>query len=448
MPECYRRNRKLRLIKNMPELNKQEIQSPELQEVMSEIPGSFLKWGLFIFFGIILILLGGSYFIKNPEIVTVPVIITTQNPPVTLVAKSGGEIRELFVREGSFVSANENIALISNTCVYADCLALIQSISKFNDKTNWIEVVKLNLPLPDISLGEMQGSYSQFQKVWKQMKDYLELGYIPAKLNLLEKQLVKKTEYNKELMKQEKFLIEDLALAKNSFDRDSMLFNKDSYSLSAKEFNTSRQVYIQKLYSFSVFNASLRNNESDFLKMKEMKLDLKIQYDKEVKQYILSLEESLQLLRSSISQWEEKYVINSPVAGSITLTRFRNQNQVIKQGEILATVIPSSPVNIVVRAVIPISGFGRIEIGQKVNIKLSGFPYMQFGVLRGKIYSVSQVPGEGGFSADIELTEGMTSTYKEKIRFIHEMDGTADIITKETRLINRFISPLRSVLKN
>jgi len=432
----------------MPELNKQELQSPELQEVMSEIPGSFLKWGLFVFFGIILILVGGSYFIKNPEFVTVPVIITTQNPPVTLVAKSGGEIRELFVKEGSIVSANENIALISNTCVYEDYLTLIQTIREFDEKTDWIEVVKSHLSPPDISLGEMQSIYSQFQKGWKQMKDYLEQGYIPAKLSLLEKQLVKKTEYNKELIKQEKFLIEDLALAKNSFDRDSMLFNKDSYSLSAKEFNKSRQVYIQKLYSFSVFNASLRNNESDFLRMRESKLDLQVQYDKEVKQYILSMEESLQLLRSSISQWEERYVIKSPLAGSITLTRFRNENQVIKPGEILATVIPSSPVNIVVRAIIPISGFGKIEIGQKVNIKLSGFPYMQYGVLRGKIYSVSQVPGEGGFSADIELTEGMTSTYREKIRFIHEMDGTADIITRDTRLINRFINPIRSTIKN
>jgi multidrug efflux pump subunit AcrA (membrane-fusion protein) len=432
----------------MPELNKHELQSPELQEVMSEIPGSFLKWGLFVFFGIILILLLGSYFIKNPEIVTVPVIITTQNPPVTLVTKSGGEIRELFVKEGSIVSAKENIALISNTCVYENYLTLIQTTSEFDENTDWIEVVKFHKSPPDISLGEMQSIYSQFQKVWKQMKDYLEQGYIPAKLSLLEKQLVKKTEYNKELIKQEKFLIEDLALAKNSFDRDSMLFNKDSYSLSAKEFNKSRQVYIQKLYSFSVFNASLRNNESDFLRMKETSLDLQVQYDKEVRQYILSMEESLQLLRSSISQWEERYLINSPVAGSITLTRFRNENQVIKPGEILATVVPSIPISIVVRAIIPISGFGKIEIGQKVNIKLSGFPYMQFGVLRGRIYSVSQVPGEGGFSADIELTEGMTSTYREKIRFIHEMDGTADIITKDTRLINRFLNPIRSTIKN
>ncbi|MCC7575510.1 MAG: hypothetical protein KK926_01590, partial [Methanomethylovorans sp.] len=64
----------------MPEIDKHEIRSPEMQEVMSGIPGSFLKWGLFIFFGIIVILVTGSYFINNPDIVTVPVVITTRNP--------------------------------------------------------------------------------------------------------------------------------------------------------------------------------------------------------------------------------------------------------------------------------------------------------------------------------------------------------------------------------
>jgi hypothetical protein len=154
------------------------------------------------------------------------------------------------------------------------------------------------------------------------------------------------------------------------------------------------------------------------------------------------------LLRSSIVGWEEKYLIRSPVTGRITLTRFRNENQVIKAGETVATVIPDNATEVIARAVIPASGFGRIETGQEVNIKLSGFPYMQYGVLKGRIYSLSQVPGEDGFIADIELTGGMTSTYREKIRFIHQMDGTADIITEDTRLIYKFINPLKAMFVN
>jgi hypothetical protein len=413
---------------------------------MSEIPGSFLNSGLFLFFAIILILIVGSYFIKNPEIVKVPVVITTQNPPVSLVAKSGGEIEKLFVTEGKLIGKDEIIALIRNTCDYDDLRKLKLILSGFNDKTNWIEIIKTKSLLPDLSLGEIQSYYSAFQKEWKQMKDYFEEAYIPTKLNLLEKQIETKIEYNIELARQKEFLTEDLALAKSSFKRDSTLYHKESYSISVNEFEKSRQDYIQRLYSFSVFIASLKNNTSDFLKMKEARLDLQVQYEKELKQYIFTIEESVQLLRSSIFNWEERYLIMSPITGHVTLTRFRNENQVIKVGETLATVIPDSVTNIVAHAVIPISGFGRIEIGQTVNIKLSGFPYMHYGVLKGRIYSLSQVPGEGGFSADIELTGGMTSTYSEKIRFIHEMDGTADIIIGDSRLIYRFIKPLKALM--
>jgi multidrug efflux pump subunit AcrA (membrane-fusion protein) len=428
------------------ELNKQEIQSPELQEVMSEIPGRLLKWGLFIFFAIILILISGSYFIKSPEKIVVPVLITTQNPPVALVAKSGGEIEKLFVSEGSLVTKDEVIAIIGNTCNYEDVKEVKIILSTYDDKSDWIEIVKTKFPPPDLSLGEIQTNYSGFQKEWKEMKDYLEQAYIPAKLNLLDKQIEKKKEYNIEMLKQEKFLTEDLALAKNSFRRDSVL-NRNT-AISSNEFEKSRQSYIQKLNSFSVFNASVISNKSDFLRLSENRLDLQVQYEKELKQYIFTMEESLQLLRSSISQWEERYAIKSPITGKVTLNQFRNENQIIKAGEALATIIPDRPEGIVVRAIIPTSGFGKIEIGQMVNIRLSGFPYMQYGVLKGRISSVSQVPGEGGFSADIELTGGMTSTYREKIRFIHDMDGTAEIITRNTRLISRFINPIRSIVKN
>jgi len=42
----------------------------------------------------------------------------------------------------------------------------------------------------------------------------------------------------------------------------------------------------------------------------------------------------------------------------------------------------------------------------------------------------------------------MVSSYKNKFRFIQQMDGTAEIITKDTRLIERFVQPIESLFKN
>ena len=137
----------------------------------------------------------------------------------------------------------------------------------------------------------------------------------------------------------------------------------------------------------------------------------------------------------------------SPVDGKITLTTFWNENQVVKAGEILATVIPDDKRMIIIRADIPATGVGRVRTGQEVNIKLSGFPYMEFGMIKGRISSLSLVPANDVYIAEIELTNGMRSTYNIDLNFVSEMTGIADIITENSRLIYRFIKPLKALVK-
>lgn len=70
---------------------------------------------------------------------------------------------------------------------------------------------------------------------------------------------------------------------------------------------------------------------------------------------------------------------------------------------------------------------------------------MQFGMLKGHIRTISLVPDAKGYVAEIELEKGMTSSYKANLKFIQQMDGTAEIVTKDLRLIYRFINPLRAL---
>jgi len=73
------------------EIERTDIRSRELQEVMSEIPGKFLRWGLLMFFGIVVAIVGTSWFISYPDIVVAPVTITTINPPPHLWPRPGAK---------------------------------------------------------------------------------------------------------------------------------------------------------------------------------------------------------------------------------------------------------------------------------------------------------------------------------------------------------------------
>jgi multidrug efflux pump subunit AcrA (membrane-fusion protein) len=431
----------------MSEIIKHEIRSPELQEVMSEIPGSFLRWGLFLFFAIILAILGVTWFINYPDVVTAPVTITTYNSPAPMVAKSGGKIEKLIVDNGEDVSTDQPVAIIENTAQYEDILSLVAFLDTLEGNQDWQNDVNKYSPPEELSIGEVQTSYSRFLTYFFQFREYLRQSYINSKLKLLDQQIRKQNEYTAELLSQEKLSAEDLILVLRSYERDSVLYYSKLHSVTLSEYERSKQALIQKKSAHSSLRASIRNNESSALKMKESRLDLLVQLEKELHQYKLDLDDSFRMLSLAIDQWKEKYLIKSPVKGRITFTSYWNINQVIKAGEILATVIPDDPSRIIARANVPVSGLGKVKTGQEVNIKLSGFPYMEYGVLKGRISTLSLVPAGEYYIAEIDLINGLRSTYGINLGFINEMTGTADIITDNSRLIFRLIKPLRSVFK-
>ncbi|HEX2970079.1 MAG TPA: HlyD family efflux transporter periplasmic adaptor subunit [Bacteroidales bacterium] len=430
----------------MAEINKSEIRSPELQEVMSEIPGSFLRWGLFLFFGIVVAILAISWFISSPDIVTAPLTVTTLNPPASLVARSGGKIERFFVQNGDNIPENQEVAIIGNQARWEDLRLVEEFIGNSGESVKWETLKTTVVPTSGLTLGEIQDPWLRFTGLLRKFREYTIQSYIPSKLDLLDKQIARQEEYIREMKNQELLSEEDLRLAYNSYKRDSNLFHRSSYSISVNEFEHSRQEFLQKQVSFSALRSSIKNNESSILKMRETKLDLTIQFEKEKSQLISDLNESLQLLKVSLGQWKEKYLILSPVKGRITFTSFWSMNQIINSGEALATVVPDDPKRILIRARVPVSGSGRVRQGQDVNIKLSGYPYMENGVLKGRITALSLVPVDDVYIADIELTNGMKTSYGLDLDFINGMTGTAEIITESKRLIFRFIKPLRKVI--
>ena len=430
----------------MAEINKQEIQSQELQEVMVGIPGSFLRWGLFLFFALLAAIIAISWFINSATIVSAQVVISTQNPPAPLVAKSGGKIALLCVSNQESVSEKQSIALIENAADYSDVKTLASFIDKMQRRRDWNKTVEIyDLPL-GLSLGEIQNSYSRFCVLWQTFREYLNKAYISQKIELLERQIKKQEEYAIELLNQKELTGQELQLIANGFYRDSILYVTSTYSISINEFEKSKLTHLQSQGSYSSLQGTIKSNELAMLRLQEARLDLQIKLENEIQQFRLDLDEAFQLLQVSVNQWEEKYLIESPIKGKITFTTYWNENQVIKAGAILATVVPRDESQIIARSVVPNAGFGRVKVGQEVNIKLTEFPHMEFGVLKGKVKSLSLVPVEGGYIAEIDLINGMRTTYNREIGFIQEMNGTAEIITEESRLIYKFINPLKALM--
>jgi multidrug resistance efflux pump len=428
----------------LPEINNIEEHSSEVQEIMGHIPGTVIRWGLTVIFFIMAGILTGSFVFKSPEIITAPLVMTTANPPVALVARVSGKVERIFVNEGEYISNGTVVALINSPTDYQHYMILKDIISGYNQDGDYAHFAG-DKPLPGgLILGDLQPAWTSFVKHINNYNQYLNQGLIPKKVALIGGQVVKQEEYFRVQVRQKELYEQEFVLASKSFARDSTLFEKEAISESGYE--ASRQQLLVKQAGLTGLEATLKTTETNILRMKENIIELQMQYEKELAQYHISLDEARQTLENSIKQWEEKYLAVSPVSGRVTFTHTWGENQEVQASSLIATVVPGNEMEVLAKAVIPNSGIGKVENGQLVNIKLNGYPYMEFGMVRGRIRSVSLVPEEKGYVADIELIAGLTTTYKEQLKFIQQMEGTAEIVTKDLRLIYRFINPLRALL--
>jgi HlyD family secretion protein len=70
-------------------------------------------------------------------------------------------------------------------------------------------------------------------------------------------------------------------------------------------------------------------------------------------------------------------------------------------------------------------------------------------IVRGIVKSKSLVPAGDVYVIEVELPDGLSTLYGIKLDFTQNMQGTAEIITEDVRLLQKIINPFRyMILKN
>lgn len=423
---------------------RENFYSSETEDIMGKMPHWIIRWGITVVFLIMAGIVLGCYFIKYPETVQAPVVITTINPPADLVARYEGKIDSLYVSDGDMVYPGSVVAVLFNPADYAAVKMLEDNLTASYTQSDFKTVVLQPWIAGEYILGDIQTTYSEFRRLCLDYAHYLQTDYITKKKNLLEQQISKSTQHYRQLKQQQQLYDEEMKLEAKGMRRDSTLYAQKI--ISAMDYESAVQERIQKQKSKVGFDASLTTTELSIMQSRQQLIELSIQQDNELAEYERNLSQYRQQLLNQINQWKEKYLIASPIQGKITFINYWSNNQRIKTGDRMASVIPAESMQVIGRASIPSSGFGKVAVGQQVNVKLNGYPYMEFGVLKGVIKSISAVPdGENGYIAEIDFPAGLTTTYKKDLNLIQQMDGTAEIITKEMRLIQRYLQPIRAL---
>ena len=73
-------------------LNDIETRSEEVQDLMGRVPSWITRNGILLVIFILVMLIAGSWFFKYPDIITASVVVTSDNPPVHLLARVDGKL--------------------------------------------------------------------------------------------------------------------------------------------------------------------------------------------------------------------------------------------------------------------------------------------------------------------------------------------------------------------
>jgi multidrug efflux pump subunit AcrA (membrane-fusion protein) len=418
-----------------------EIHNEEVREIMQQIPGRLLQWGLTVIFLIFASIIVGSYFFTFNEIVSAPLIITTTNPPAPLFSRMSGGISQWFVSDGEIVQKGDRVAMISSSANLEDILVAESIIKEFE----LVGSLRTGLSLPsNLILGEIQDSYNQLFFYQKDYQRYLTENSIQQRIELLKQQLLKQEQQYQLSLAEKELIRQQLELAQKDYNVSKKKFDKGELSESGFEISSSK--FIKEEREYTSFLSSMKTSEITILNQKRSLIELQEQYENAITKYESNISDAIVIFKDNVKKWRERYLIDSPIMGKVIITNYWGENHIVNSGDHLATIVPIDSVSIICWAVVPASGIGKVKIGQIVNIELTSYPFIEDGILVGKVQSIPRIPEKDGYIVEIAINNGIDSSYEEQLRLIQKMDGTAEIITAKKRLIYRFIKPIKARL--
>jgi HlyD family secretion protein len=419
------------------------IRSEEVQEIIGRPPHWLVRGGIGALFGVLALIFIAASFVKYPEVIKSQLTLTAINAPKTVESKTSGKVVQLFKENKSEVTEGEVLGWMESTGSHSSVELLsdqIDSLQKWimNEEFSKIESIQIS----DIQqLGELQSTVQAFNKVFRDYILYLPGNYFDQRKEILKQE----QEYTKDLLKklelQQEIQKSNYKLAEQEFEAKKKLAEKGL--IARLEFLDAESEFSNKKMPLQQTESSIINNRvSQISKQKEL-LEL-IRQEDEISS---GFKQSLQSLKSSINDWEHQYLLKAPVSGSLVYSGVIQEQQTLQSGQIVFFIVPSNTDFFGVMKISQAS-FGKIEKGQRVLVRFSGYPYHEFGSVMGEIEYISEFPvGEGELFAKVRFPEGLKTNYGNKLTPANGMEGEAEIITQDMRLLKRVYNNLTKELR-
>lgn len=420
-----------------------EIRSQEVQELLGLVPRWIIRWGTIIILLVLVLMYVISKTLDFPDIITSQIQLTANIPPAEMKAYSDGTIKEILVKDQQTVQEGELLAVIHSSAHYKDVIYLSEVLS---DTFSLEHLLSTELEKAKFDLGDLQQYFSSFISRLEDYQSFVDIDYYRRKLVVIQTELKKHQIYIRNIKDQTQVLREEYKLISGQYRRDSLLYVQGVFS--KIELEKSEENRLNKLYELKESISLLSQSQIQFTKLEQQQLELELQLEKENKKLYSDLKSKWEDLRGSIAVWRKNYLIEAPFTGKVVLNKIWSENQFVNEGDIVVIVIPQDFESIVGRVTLRSSGYGKVKKSNRVIIMFDNYPYLEYGVVTGKVNSLSLTPESGLYYATVELDSArLVTNYGTLLRFTQNMQGRAEIVTESRSLYDRIVAPLKSAIE-
>jgi multidrug efflux pump subunit AcrA (membrane-fusion protein) len=413
-----------------------ELRSDEVQEILGTPPSWIVRWGtILLFLGVSIMALVG-WLIRYPDVIDAKIVLTTETPPVGVIARTEGPIAQFLVKDNDEVKANQVIMTLQSTAKYEDVMKIDKLINALQRAQ--IDSFQYITPQKNLELGEIQSEYSIF------VQNLEDLKFGKTEKNTSVKSSVSSVSTQISRIKESiQFDARSITRAKTQLATAQDLFVKqqDLYSagvISRVELERERLKLGEVEKQLEAFDESITRKKNEIIGLQKSIGDITFTEKSDASTSSVRLRESLNNLRSALEKWKQTYLLTAPIEGRVSLNNtFFSAKQFVKQGDLLLTIVPSSNDKIVGRVMLPVAGSGKVKADQRVLIRLDNYPYHEFGTLEGKVGSKSLVPKDDLYAIRILMPDTLITSYHKPIEFQQQLQGSAQIITENKRFLQR-----------
>lgn len=156
---------------------------------------------------------------------------------------------------------------------------------------------------------------------------------------------------------------------------------------------------------------------------------------------IWQCEEDLKTYRENL----EFYSVRANATGYMNQFQILSEKEVVSAGDMIGYIIDKE--KLIFECYVPDSDIAEVELNEKVNVKMSAYPYNDYGMFQGKVIEIGDISVQDENYGNVYVVKVLLED-KPETKLSIGMSGMADIVIGERSALEYFLEPIQQALND